>query len=352
HAMTLLVVASPCALVLSIPSAILSAIAAGARQGILFKGGHAVETLAKVRCIALDKTGTLTTGNFRVTAVEASGHASVGECLQAAASLEAFSEHPLAMAIRHEAKNRNLPPLPVRNFTSHPGLGVEAEIDGAKCRVGQPALFEKLGISLPDLASAGEGTRVWIQSGGHFVRLTLTDEVRAESARAVGLLRKMGKRVVMLTGDHRAAAERVSREVGVDEVRADLQPQDKLEAIRELKGTHGSVAMVGDGVNDAPGMALSSIGIAMGARGSDAALEQADVILMNDRIGRLVEAVRLSERSLAVIKQNVAFSLGVVALLVTLAAFDEITLTLGVFGHEGSTVLVVLNSLRLLKKAD
>ena len=373
--MTLLVVASPCALVLSIPSAVLAAIAWGARHGILFRGGAAVEKLAEVNVVALDKTGTLTTGELRVEKVESFPPGRENEIARLAYSLEKLSTHPLARAITRHGKQQRLEPLALEQFESVTGQGLRAKWMGGVCSLGgrewvlesrhsarsgdtlkrelQPAVPDQ--PSLGSFGAAGAGapvtagfSEVWIEAGGLLGRVILRDDIRPQSAKVVEALRSEGLRTVVLTGDRQATAKYLRAELKLDDVRGELKPEQKVAAIRELSGQGRKVAMIGDGVNDAPSLAAAHIGVAMGARGSDAALEQADVVLMHDRLENFLAAFRLSQRARRIIRQNLVVSLGTVVVLVTFALLGKIPLPVGVVGHEGSTVVVVMNSLRLL----
>jgi len=352
RAMTLLVVMSPCALVLSIPSAILAAIARGARQGVLFRGGAAVEKLAEVKVIALDKTGTLTTGELVVEAYESFPPGREVEVMEIAHALESRSEHPLARAIVRDARARGVAELDVDGFESMTGQGVRGRVGGASVMLGRRELLEKGPLKgwaerLPE--SAPEFAEVWVVGPDFLGRVLLRDAIRRESAPVLAAMRKEGIRTVMLTGDRRATAEAVGAELGVDEVRAGLSPAQKVGAITSLKeGGAKRVAMVGDGVNDAPSLAAADVAIAMGARGSDAALEQAEVVLMHDRIENALAAFELSRRARAIIRQNLTISLGVVVVMAIASMTGAVPLALGVAAHEGSTVVVCLNSLRLL----
>ena len=346
--MTLLVVASPCALVLSIPSAILVAIAAGARQGILFRGGVAIENLAGVTQFAFDKTGTLTKGALRVTRIRAEASPSEETVLQLASSVGRWSTHPLSRALAQEAERRALPALPVSEFLNIPGLGMEARVGCEMILVGSRKLMEERKLTLPATGSHSEA-EVWVANSGILGAIYLSDEVRPAAREVISYLKKAGVAVALMTGDRRAAAQTVAAQVGIDDVRADVSPEEKLQAVHQWRREGKKVAMVGDGINDAPSLTAADVAIGMGARGSDAALEQADVILMHDKIENVEQAVRLSRRARAVIRQNVVISLGVILLLVAFALAEKISLTIGVIGHEGSTVLVVLNGLRLLR---
>ena len=360
RSMTLLVVASPCALVLSIPSAVLAAIAWAAKRGILFRGGAAVEKLAEVKVVAMDKTGTLTTGELKVERVESLPPGREREVAALAYSLERLSTHPLARAVTRYGKQQGIQTLALDHFESVTGFGIKANYRGqpvllgrrdwlAKSRTGVEEDGTPPQVWPADGSPAGPGlSEVWLASGDLVGRVLLRDDIRPQAANVVGELRRQGLQTVVLTGDRRAAAEGLKRQLGLDDVRAELKPEEKVEVIRSFTQQNRPVAMIGDGVNDAPSLAAAHVGVAMGARGSDAALEQAEVVLMHDRLENFLNAYRLSQRARSVIKQNLFISLGTVAVLVTLALFGGIPLTVGVIGHEGSTVLVVLNSLRLL----
>jgi len=351
HAMTLLVVASPCALVLSIPSAILAAIASGARRGILFRGGGAVEQLAEVRAVAMDKTGTLTTGDLRVESVESFPPGRAREVLELAAALDRHSNHPLARAIVREAKRQGIEPRNLDGVSSTFGAGVSAPLDGGEVRLGrrswaQPAPPDSTEVvAAPGKIGVSE---VWLVAPALRGRILLRDDVRPEARGLIESLRRRGLRTIVLTGDRQAAADQLAQDLALDEIRAELKPDDKLALIGDYNRRGEKIAMIGDGVNDAPSIAAAHVGIAMGARGSDAALEQADVVLMHDRLENFLTAFELSRRARAIIKQNLTISLGVIAVLMVLAVLERIPLTVGVLGHEGSTLIVVLNSLRLL----
>ena len=349
--MTLLVVSSPCALVLSIPSAVLAAIAWGARHGILFRGGAAVEKLAEVNVVALDKTGTLTTGELRVEAVESFPPGREPEIFRLAYSLEKLSTHPLARAITRHGKQQQVEVIKFDHFESVTGEGLRATRNGKTGQLGGRGWIAqgRHAAAIAQVAATEAGfSEVWIEEDDLLGRVILRDDIRPQSASVVEALRHEGLRTVVLTGDRKATAEYLRAELKLDDVRAELRPQQKVEAVRELSGQGKKVAMIGDGVNDAPSLAAAHIGVAMGARGSDAALEQADVVLMHDRLENFLAAFRLSQRARRIIRQNLVISLGTVVVLVTFAMLGKIPLTIGVVGHEGSTVVVVMNSLRLL----
>jgi len=360
-AMTLLVVASPCALVISTPASILSAIAAGARQGVLFKGGAHIESLGRVRVVAFDKTGTLTVGRPRVTDVlpqaEASAPAIAAEALLAlAAAVESRSEHPLARAIVSAAQERGLAIAAADDLQAVPGKGVSAAVDGVDLHIGTLDHLRERGVTLPageaDLAASLEAqgkTVVFVGTDRLLGAIAVADTVRPEAAAAVAALKALGvQKVVMLTGDNQRAAQAIGAAAGVDEVRSELLPEEKVAAVKALLAEHGAVAMVGDGVNDAPALATATVGIAMGAGGTDVALETADVVLMASDLGKLPYALGLGRRAMTVVRQNLTFALAVIVTLIVSALLNIVSLPLGVIGHEGSTVIVVLNGLRLL----
>ena len=349
--MTLLVVASPCALVLSIPSAVLAAIAWGARHGILFRGGAAVEKLAGIHVVALDKTGTLTTGELRVEKVESFPPGRGDEVARLAYSLEKLSTHPLARAITRYGKQQQIQALELHHFESVVGQGLRAQRDGREYILGRRDWLSdgaRTAIMAAVPATEAGFSEIWVSGGDLLGRVVLRDDVRSQARSVVEEIRREGLRTVVLTGDRKAAAEHLRAELQLDDVRAELKPESKVAEIRALSGQGTRVAMIGDGVNDAPSLAAAHIGVAMGARGSDAALEQADVVLMHDRLENFLAAFRLSQRARRVIRANLVISLGTVAVLVTFALMGRIPLTVGVVGHEGSTVVVVMNSLRLL----
>ena len=367
RAMTLLVVASPCALVLSIPSAVLAAIAWAAKRGILFRGGAAVEKLAEVRVVAMDKTGTLTTGELRVERVESFPPGRERAVAELAYSMERLSTHPLARAITRYGKQQQLPALELEQFESVTGLGLKARHNGQTILLGRREWLLNGATGLPpdrspppaepaparrwldQVAPTEAGfSEVWLANGDLVGRVLLRDDIRPQARTVVEELRREGLQTVVLTGDRKATAEQLKQQLQLDDVRAELKPEEKVAVIRSFSERQQPVAMIGDGVNDAPSLAAAHVGVAMGARGSDAALEQAEVVLMHDRLENFVTAFELSRRARRVIQQNLVISLGTVAVLVGFALFGGIPLTLGVVGHEGSTVVVVLNSLRLL----
>jgi Cd2+/Zn2+-exporting ATPase len=347
--MTLLVVSSPCALVLSIPSAILVAIASGARHGLLFRGGIAIENLAGVDRFAFDKTGTLTKGNLRVARFFSSPGVTDEEILQVAASVGQFSTHPLSRAIVEEAKRRGVLLEKLHDFQNVTGFGMEAKANGATLLVGSRELLARHGLTPAGPAEDAAHVEVWVARETVLGAIYLSDELRPAARGVIDRLRRGGATVTLLTGDRAAVAQNIAGALGITDVRAALSPADKLAAVRAWQAEGHKVAMVGDGINDAPSLTAADVAIGMGARGSDAALEQADVVIMHDKIENVAHAVTLSRRARAIIRQNLIISMGVVLLLVISALGNKIGLSLGVIGHEGSTVVVVLNGLRLLR---
>ncbi len=355
--MILLVAASPCALVLATPVVVLAAVTRGARFGVLFKGGSHLEHLAGVSTLAFDKTGTLTRGKPTVADVQPVGGATVEALLTLAAGLESHSEHPLARAVVRAAAARSVQPAAIEDFQREPGTGVWGRVAGQWVGVGAPELFARHGHALPpELAAAGAPRPgqirvvVWGAAGIGGV-LTLRDELRPEAAATLARLRELGiQHLALLTGDHPAAAGQIAEALDIRDVRASLKPEDKLFAIRRLAKQNGGVAMIGDGVNDAPALAAATVGVAMGAAGSDVAMETADVVLMRDDLRGLTDAVNLARRSRTLIAENLALGGGMIALLICLTLLGALWLPVAVICHEGSTVLVVLNGLRLLRE--
>lgn len=348
RAMTLLVVMSPCALVLSIPSAVLAAIASGARRGILFRGGAAVERLAEVDVICFDKTGTLTRGEPAVVGHRCEPASDEPAALAALASLGAASSHPLSRSVASWCATRGTLPVPPEEFESVVGEGLRGRVGGRLWRMGKRSF---VGAPEPSVApEEGLGSEVWVSDGATWMQVRLRDAVRTESRPMLAALAARGIRCVMLTGDKSGAAARAAAEIGMPEVASGLRPWDKVEHIRAHSAQGRVVAMVGDGINDAPSLAAADVAVAMGGRGSDAAKETSDVILVDDRLDKLVDAHDLSLRTHRVIRQNLFLSLGTVAAMAFLTVAQGVPLPVGVIAHEGSTVLVCLNGLRLLAR--
>lgn len=354
RAATILVAASPCAVVISVPAAILSALSAAARGGVLFKGGAALETLATVRTFAFDKTGTLTTGRAEVTRLVplATDEATL---LTLIGGIEAQSEHPIADAIRRAIDVRGLTPATVTGVTTHPSEGITGIDATGPLWAGNPRMAAHMGADLTDpaLASLQDGaeTVVYLGRGATLLgAVAVADQPRPTSRDGIKALRGAGiAEIVMMTGDRRPVALRIGQGLGLkpEEIHADLLPEDKVRLVGDL-AARGRVAFVGDGVNDAAALARADVGIAMGAAGSEVALQAAEVALLSDNMARLAAAHRLSRRTAAIIRQNLVFALGAMAVLVTGGLFFDLPLPLAVLGHEGGTVLVVLNGLRLL----
>jgi Cd2+/Zn2+-exporting ATPase len=360
RAMAVLVAASPCALAISVPSAVLSAVARAGRSGVLVKGGAPLQHLAKVTAMAFDKTGTLTEGKPRLTdAVPAAGVAEA-ELLALALAVEQGSDHPLAGAVVQGARERlgDQAALPqVQGLRSITGMGVTGQVDGRPVHIGKPAQFQQDGAPPPvellrsneALVAAGRTTML-VRHGEHYLGVLGVMDTPRDSARGVvEALRALGiTRLLMLSGDNQRVAEAVAASVGLSEARGDLMPADKVQTIAALRAEGLVVAMVGDGVNDAPAMAQASVGIAMGGAGSDVALETADMALMADDLTQLPFAVALARRTDRVIRQNLWVSLGVVAVLIPSTIFG-LPIGSAIVFHEGSTLLVVANALRLLR---
>ena len=356
RALALLVIACPCALVVATPVAVVAALAAAARHGVLLKGGEAVEIPARIRTVALDKTGTLTRGRPKVVEIVPLAEHDERELMERVLALEASSEHPLARAIRERAGEMGVRAAAAESFEILPGKGAQGTIGGRRFWVGSHRFLEEREQETPEIharieaLSASGRTIVAVGNDDHLCGLlAVTDEVRPEAPAAIADLLAAGvSRVVMLTGDHAPTAAAVAREVGIDEVRSELLPEDKVTAIEELVARDGSVAMVGDGVNDAPALARSSLGVAMGA-GTDAALETADVALLSNDLGKLAWLIRHSRRTLAVIRANVVFALALKALFLALAVAGLTSLWLAIAADTGATLVVIANALRLLR---
>ncbi len=404
RAMTLMVVASPCALVISIPAALLSALARSARSGVLFKGGANLEAATQIKVVAFDKTGTLTTGRPGVVAViplntaklehvqlsdsppppeafisadqqllwqlllqdvsppavrpsphdDQLGNLSAAQvrALALAAAIERFSEHPLARAVVRCAEECQIAIPAAEEFASMTGAGARAHVVGMELRIGRPEIFHPLTPEVTQLIGeqARQGrTVVLLGDEQPWAMIAIADTVRPEALNVVAQLKAAGiERVVLLTGDNHYVAANLARELGVDDVRADLLPEQKVDAVRELQAQYGPVAMIGDGINDAPALATATLGVAMGAAGTDVALESADVLLMSDDISRLPGMLRLARRTRRVVRQNLIFAGTVMVIMMILALGGIVPLTLGVLAHEGGTLLVVANGLRLL----
>ena len=355
RALILLIVSCPCALVISTPVAIVAAIGNAARNGVLIKGGAYLEELGRVSIIALDKTGTLTTGRLEVTDILSLGDASTEEVLRVAAIVESRSEHPLADAIMRKSSELGIQPGELSYFEALPGRGAKAIMDDHVYYVGNYRLLDELKLELPrveDIAGLWDAGKTLVYVGEEdriLGVIAAADAVKETSNAAIAAMRRAGiERIIMLTGDNDTTARSVAKKLGIDEIRAELLPEDKVEAIRELVKHRERVAMVGDGINDAPALAAATVGIAMGGAGTHVALETADIALMADDLSMLPYGLKLSRRALRIIQQNVIFALLVVILLVGSTLAGWLTLWGGVLGHEGSALLVIANSMRLL----
>lgn len=356
RALVLLVIGCPCTLVISTPVTIVAALTAAAHNGVLIKGGLFVEAPARLRALAFDKTGTLTVGHPAVTDIIAMNGHTAQDVLRRAVSMEAHSDHPIARAIVAHGAAVGLRPAPVGDFQILQGRGATAHLDGKRYWVGSHRYLEERGVDTPAihdrlnrLAQDGQ-TVVGLGDGTHLCGLiALADSLRPNAARTVRALRDEGiDHIVILTGDNKGTAATIARRTKVDDVRAELLPADKVRTIEELVATYGSVAMVGDGVNDAPAMARANVGIAMGAAGSDAAIETADIALMSDDLSKLPWLMRHSRRALGIIRQNIALSLGVKALFVFLTFTGQASLWAAIAADMGVSLLVIFNALRLL----
>ncbi|WP_338359998.1 heavy metal translocating P-type ATPase [Yeosuana marina] len=361
RAMSVLIAASPCALAISTPSAVLAGIARAARHGVLIKGGRPLEDLGGLKAIAFDKTGTLTTGRPTLTHAIPFGNTTKSQLLKIAVAVEALSDHPLADAIVEGGKKElgNITIPKGENLKAITARGIQANWEGSLVHIGNRRLFEELtkknipeeiDLKMSELESGGHTAMIIYQDNNYLGIVSAMDIARPESISTLATLKKMGiKRMIMLTGDNQKVANAIAKHIGITDPMGSLLPEDKVNAIEQLKQQVGNVAMVGDGVNDAPAMAKSTVGIAMGAAGSDVALETADIALMADKLNNLPFAIGLSRKAKQIIKQNLVISLGMVAILVPMTIMGTIAIGPAVVGHEGSTLLVVLNALRLLR---
>ncbi|WP_309121826.1 heavy metal translocating P-type ATPase [Paenibacillus sp.] len=360
--LALLVVGCPCALVISTPISIVTAIGHAARRGVLIKGGIHLEEAGRIVAVAFDKTGTLTEGKPRVTDLLVFGRLSETEALAVAAALEKRSGHPLASAILRKAEEEGVGlGSEASSFRSLTGKGVSGEIGGRSYYFGSPSLFAELHGSLEPVVAKriadlqGEGKTVMALGTAERIEaaIAVADELRPSGGAAIRELHELGLReTAMLTGDNRAAAASIGRRLGIAEVAAELLPQQKLDAVKSLRAKYGRVAMVGDGVNDAPALAASTVGIAMGGAGTDTALETADIVLMGDDLRMIPYTMRLGRKTLAVIRQNIAFSLAIKLAALLLIVPGWLTLWMAVFADMGATLIVTLNSLRLLRMKE
>jgi Cd2+/Zn2+-exporting ATPase len=358
RALIFLVVASPCALMASIMPALLSGIANGAKQGILFKNGARLEMIGRIRAIAFDKTGTLTLGKLQVVEIIPIHAVSENEVLAVAASLEFCSEHPIGSAITATARERGINFFSANQVQAVSGRGITGKIADKSVSVGNFAYIrdhitdlDQNILAIRERLQKEGKTLVWVVQENQIIgAIAVADSLRESAVNLVKQLKKIGiEHIVLITGDNQQSADQVAEKLGIEEVYADLLPEDKLSVIQNLQEKYHTVAMVGDGINDAPALAMANVGIAMGKAGSDVALETADIILMSDNLAKIPSAINLGRRANRIVKQNITFALAFIGILLIANFAGDITLPLGVIGHEGSTVLVTLSGLRLFK---
>lgn len=348
-ALTFLVISCPCALVLSVPLAFFSGIGRGSRTGILFKGGLSMEALRNIKAIAMDKTGTLTTGEFAVQSITTAEGFDEVDILAKAAALEVRSSHPIAVSIANEAKKRNVQLAEVVDLEELSGRGMTGVVNGVKVAVGNRRLFNELQITGYG-EPADYGSEVLVALDGQYAgTILIADALKEDTKSAVAELAKRGLRTIMLTGDTQAGARYMAKEAGIDDVRAELLPVDKLSVMKELRETYGSTMFVGDGINDAPVLAGADVGGAMGS-GADAAIEAADVVYMRPSISAVVESIRISSNTISIAWQNVVVALGVKILVMIMGLFGFANMWVAVFADTGVSILCILNSIRILYK--
>ena len=350
QALVFLVVSCPCALVISVPLSFFGGIGGASKAGILVKGGNYLEVLAKTEIVVFDKTGTLTQGVFRVTGLYPEG-CTEAELLELAALAESWSDHPISHSIR-EAWSRDLDLSRVTDARELSGRGVQVKVDGKTVCAGNDKLMHELGVSFSPAAETGTIVHL-AREGAYLGRVVISDQVKADAAQAIAGLKRCGvDRTVMLTGDAQAVGEAVAAQLGLDEVHTQLLPADKVERVEALlkeTSPNGALAFVGDGINDAPVLSRADVGIAMGALGSDAAIEAADVVLMDDKPSKIVDAIAIARRTLGIVRQNIVFALGVKAVVLILGAVGIATMWLAVFADVGVSVIAILNAMRALK---
>ena len=345
-ALTFLVVSCPCALVLSVPLAFFSGIGAGSRQGILFKGGKAIEAMSRVKAIAFDKTGTITTGTFNVQTVEVASGYTENEVLQYAAALEAVSTHPIAMSIVEEVKRRGVEFNAAKDVKEISGHGMVGTVEGHTVLVGNGRLLAKENIATP-LIDYVYGSEVFVAVDGQYVgRIIIADALKADSKEAIRRMNGKGYQTVMLTGDVAASAKYIAQQVGIQGVRAELLPQDKLEVVQSLRNDHGSVMFVGDGINDAPVLTGADVGGAMGS-GADSAIEAADVVYMNSNLDSVWRSLSIADRTLSIAWQNIFFAIAVKIIVMVAGVFGFANMWVAIFADTGVSILCILNSIRI-----
>jgi Zn2+/Cd2+-exporting ATPase len=356
-ALVLLVIACPCALVISTPVTVVSGLASAAKRGILIKGGVHLEQARLIKAVALDKTGTITEGKPRLVEWEMlTSSLPRSQAEHIAAALSTHSDHPVSRAIAAGLKPNS---VEARNFSALSGRGIEADIGGQRYVLGNHRLIEERGQCSAEIEAvlhrheaAGRTVSLLANASGVLALFAVADTIKPSSAAAIGALLAMGITPVMLTGDNQATAEAIGREAGLTDIRGNLLPEDKLAAIQAMQKQYGATAMTGDGINDAPALAQADIGVAMGAAGTDIAMEAADVVVMNDDLRRIAETVRLSQRTHAVLWQNIVLALGIKAVFLLLALFDNASMWMAVFADMGASLLVVFNGLRLMRTSE
>ena len=345
-ALTFLVVSCPCALVLSVPLAFFSGIGAGSRQGILFKGGKAIEAMSRVKAIAFDKTGTITTGTFNVQTVEVASGYTENEVLQYAAALEAVSTHPIAMSIVEEVQRRGVEFTTAKDVKEISGHGMVGTVEGHTVLVGNGRLLAKENIATP-LIDYVYGSEVFVAVDGQYVgRIIIADALKADSKEAIRRMNGKGYQTVMLTGDVAASAKYIAQQVGIQGVRAELLPQDKLEVVQSLRNDRGSVMFVGDGINDAPVLTGADVGGAMGS-GADSAIEAADVVYMNSNLDSVWRSLSIADRTLSIAWQNIFFAIAVKIIVMVAGVFGFANMWVAIFADTGVSILCILNSIRI-----
>ncbi len=349
RALTFLVISCPCALVISVPLGFFGGIGGASKDGILIKGSNYIEALSKTGAVAFDKTGTLTKGTFKVTEI-LPNETTEDELLKYTAYAENYSNHPIAVSIK-EAYNKEIDAKLIKDVSEATGQGVKAVIDGEEIIAGNKKLMNENNISMPEVQT--EGTVIYTAKNKKFIGcIVISDELKEDSAETISALNKSGIKTVMLTGDNRKAAEKIAKKLGMSDFYPELFPEQKVEKIEELiknKQIKTSVMFVGDGINDAPVLTRADIGVAMGALGSDAAIEAADVVIMDDKPSKIPAAIRISKKTMTIVKQNIIFALGVKAIFLICGAFGFITMWGAVFADVGVALIAVLNSLRTLK---
>jgi Zn2+/Cd2+-exporting ATPase len=366
RACVLLIIACPCALVISTPVSIVAGLTALARRGVLVKGGAHLETIGRLKALAVDKTGTITEGKPKVLGIERINAQTDEDVLRIAAAVDDHSAHPLAKAVVAYAKEQKVAFVRAENYQARSGRGAEGVVDGHAYFVGNHRFTHELGVCSEDIerrlaAIEEKGQSVVVVGhrphdgckGEVLGIMAIGDTLRPNAKAAIAELHAVGiAQIVMLSGDNQRAADFIARQVGIDEARGDLLPENKVSAVKALREKHGVVAMVGDGVNDAPAMATATVGIAMGAAGTDAAIETADIALMQDDLGKIAETVRLGRRTMGIIRFNITFALGLKALFLVLTLLGHASLWLAIMADTGATLLVVANALRLLRKTE